>query len=359
LGLLLSGGVDSTLLLALAKKEGFTLPTYSIINTSREKSFGTKDYYYSRKASSLYSSDHHELEVDISLLKHFDDFITKMDQPIGDSAYLMTSEICNHASKSLPMGQAGMKVLLSGAGADEIFAGYNRHLAYYNYLKNKKSIELLAPITKIISNKLPTGFGHPLRKQFRLAKKWASSIDPSPLKTFNNYLTFNELNFGLPDNKHGITDENWYGWALDYEKNNYLVSDVLALSDKASMLHGIELRVPYLNERLVAYLNAFQPEQRIRFGQKWILKEILNKYGGKIFVKRRKEGFGLPLSSWLFDKKARHLWEIFEPNHLIFDFLDKSLFNKIVDQQKRKVDDHGPLLWSILVLARWIQQNFQ
>ncbi|MCK5368896.1 MAG: asparagine synthase (glutamine-hydrolyzing), partial [Cyclobacteriaceae bacterium] len=353
LGLLLSGGVDSTLLLALACKEGLTLPTYSIINSEVDKSFGTKDYHYSRLAASTYSSEHHEIEIDISLLNQFEEFIEKIDQPIGDSSYLMTSEICGNASKS-------MKILLSGAGADELFAGYNRHWAFYKYLNNKKILDILNPFIKSISKLLPSGFPHPLRKHFRLIKKWSDSFDKSPSLTYLNYLMFNEFSsFGNELNHQYEDNSDLFAWALRHDQNNYLISDVLALSDKASMLHGIELRVPYLDEKLADYLAKIHPTSLIEKGQKWILKELLKKHGGRKFVNRPKEGFGLPLSNWLFDKRIAHLWELFESQEsTIFNYLEKKKFDHLVSQQKRKTEDHGPLLWSILVLGHWLQRNF-
>lgn len=352
LGLLLSGGVDSTLLLAMAHKEGFKLPTYSIVNSKNERSFGTNDYYFSRIASEIYSSDHHELVVDVSLFDRFEEFIATMDQPIGDSSYLMTAEICREASKS-------MKILLSGAGADELFAGYNRHWAFYKYLINKQALNVVAPLLNPFLNNLPTGIQHPLRKKFRLLKKWSRSYDPSPQSTYNKYLTFDALNSHLSVLDENEDEKNWIGWALEHDQSNFLISDVLALSDKASMLHGIELRVPYLNEKLRTYLNSHQPDERIKYGQKWMLKNVLKKYGGKKFVNRPKEGFGLPLSNWLFDPRVVHLWNpVNSKNHVIYEFFDKNIVKKLVNQQKQKVEDHSQLLWSILVLSHWINRNF-
>lgn len=362
LGLLLSGGVDSTLLLALSKKEGYSVPTYTIINSQEDRSFGTKDYKYSRMASVAYGSDHHELEMNISILEQFDDFIEQMDQPIGDSAYLMTSEICKNAADSQfhRDGEAGMKILLSGAGADEYFGGYNRHWAYYNYLKYKQIIDITLPVLNPSLNLLPSGFTHPLRKKFKLVKKWLKSYDQSPQKTFLNYLMFDEFKLSLNefddlDNKN----TNLLSRALEHDQNNYLISDVLALSDKASMRQSLEIRLPYLDEKLTAYLSTINSNALMEKGQKWVLKNILVKHGGKKFINRPKEGFGLPLSSWLFDKRVAHLWEIFESkDSLIFQYLEKQKFDFLVNQQIQKAEDHGPLLWSILVLAHWLQRNF-
>ncbi len=227
LGLLLSGGVDSTLLLALAHKEGFTLPTYSIVNSEADNSFGTKDYIYSRLAAKTYNSEHHELEIDISLLDSFDDFIEKLDQPIGDSSLLMTSEISKYASESLPNQQNGMKILLSGAGADELFAGYNRHWAFFNYLKYQGLLKNLQPLLSPVCKLLPTGFPHPFRKQFKLLRKWSDAYDKSPKQTFINYLSFNEfkeMNSQADDEINNQNQDDLMTWALNHDRNYYLVS---------------------------------------------------------------------------------------------------------------------------------------
>ncbi len=362
LGLLLSGGVDSTLLLAIARKQGFTLPTYTIVNSKSDRFFGTKDYHYSRMAASKYASEHTELEMDISMLDQFDHFIEGIDQPIGDSSLLMTSEICGNASTSSKEGHGGMKILLSGAGADELFAGYNRHFAFHKYLNHKRTLDVLAPYLKPIVNLLPSGFPHPLRKSFRHAKKWWKSMDSSPVNTYRNFLTFNEL--VADGHKSEFIDQfddntDMFGWALQHDQNNYLISDVLALTDKASMLHGIEMRVPYLDENLAHYLTGIPPSTLIKNGRKWILGDLLIQYGGRKFVNRPKEGFGLPLANWLFNKKIRHLWELFESKEsIIFNYVEKNKFDFLVNQQKQKAEDHGPLLWSILVLGHWLQRNF-
>ncbi len=352
LGLLLSGGIDSSLLLALARKEGFTMPTFSIVNSRSDLSFGTKDYEYSKLAAKTFTSEHYEIEMEIGILDQFHDFISTVDQPIGDSSYLMTSAICKNASES-------MKILVSGAGADELFAGYNRHRAFYHYLNNKKIINFLIPLLKPVIGSIPTGRKIPYRKWLRLLKKWSGSCHKNPEITFHNYLVFNDLKSENIFTEKAGNDKNKLQWALDFDRNNYLVSDVLALTDRASMLHGIEVRVPYLDENLVKYINGFHPATLLKYGQKWILKEILKNNGGKKFVGRPKEGFGLPLSGWLLDKRADYLWEIFRTgDNMIFDFVDRGEFDRLVNQQKRGIEDHGPLLWSILVLGHWLDRNF-
>ncbi len=127
-GLFLSGGVDSTLLLALLQPEGGPpVPTFSLAHEKRDRSFGTRDAYFARQAAQQYGAYHQEVSVTSDLLEeHFDAFIRRTDQPVGDSGAFMTYVLSQTAAR--------VKVVLSGAGADELFGGYHRHWAYYQYL---------------------------------------------------------------------------------------------------------------------------------------------------------------------------------------------------------------------------------
>ena len=199
----------------------------------------------------------------------------------------------------------------------------------------------------------------PLRKQLRMIKKVARDFDNSPAITFKNFLSFNEMKAAHDESPTFTSKDRWLKWALNHDLSNYLVSDVLALSDKASMQHGLELRVPYLSEELVNYLQNGRSEYLLKNGRKWILKDLLTKYGGKEFAARTKEGFGLPLSHWLMDKQVKHLWEFTAYNDdPVFKFLDKDLLDSLILQQKQQKADHGPLLWSVLVMAHWLNHHF-
>ena len=256
-----------------------------------------------------------------------------------------------------------MKILLSGAGADELFGGYNRHWAFYQYLKNQHLIKVLGPLLKPFANHLPTGFSHPLRKQLRLAKKLFQNFDHSPENTFQNFLTFNELSEigeSIASSSENIdTARNWLSWALAQDIENYLINDVLALSDRASMQHGIELRVPYLSEKLAATIQNSNPEYLFRDGRKWILRQILTRHGGKLFADRTKEGFGLPLGHWLTEERVEHLWEfVHNPEHRVFGFIHQDFIKSLLREQKRRKADHGSFLWSVLILAHWLDYHF-
>ncbi len=355
LGLLLSGGVDSTLLLALAREEGYSVPTFSIVNHKSDVSYGTEDYKYARKAALQYRSDHTVIEVDDTILGGFNEFISQMDQPVADSGAWMTWLICQKASESV-------KVVLSGAGADELFAGYNRHRAYYWYLRHHKEVKALMPAIRFTGSVLPDGRNFPLRKRVHLYKKWAQSIDSDPVVTWNRMISTPEYmdinNIGLwPD----MMNTNAYmRHALENDRLQYLISDVLAISDRMSMQSSLEMRMPYLDGALSDFARSISPEILLMHGGKGILKEILKTYGGKKFAFRKKEGFGLPAGNWFRNKKHDYLWGLFSGNdHLIFDFVKQEEILKMIERHRGGAVDLSQKLWSVLVLGHWLAKEFE
>jgi asparagine synthase (glutamine-hydrolysing) len=351
-GLLLSGGVDSTVLLALAHKNGISMPTFSVVGSEKENASGTEDGKYSRIAASLYKSNHHELLIDRTVLKGFDDFIDSVDQPIGDSSYLLTSEICKYASGS-------MKVLLSGAGADELFGGYNRHWAFFKYLEHRKLLDHTVPVLQSALRVLPEGFPTSWNKKVGYLHKLIKSYDSSPERTWMNFIAFNDfVNNSMPSGGLGPST-SWMDWALLHDRNHYLVSDVLALTDKASMLHGLEVRVPYLDDRIINYLGRIDSRLLMKHGRKWVLRNILIDNGGARIANRAKEGFGLPLGSWLNDKNYNYILRpLLRTDGMIFEFIDKQISDRLICQHQEGRKDNSPQLWSLLILAHWLERNF-
>ncbi|MDF9795010.1 asparagine synthase (glutamine-hydrolyzing) [Catalinimonas alkaloidigena] len=362
-GLLLSGGVDSTLLLSLIKEQGaHPVPTFSIINSEKEAAFGTRDYYYARKAAELYGSRHYELTLESQMLrKHHQDFLTHIDQPVGDSAAFMTFMISAEVKKL-----AG--VALSGAGADELFAGYNRHQAYRQYLRYYDIVVKFSGFVKNGTNCLPTGFAHPLRKQFRLLKKLGQSMEKDPALTFIN---FTAQTSGLQNSQQlsslknseagGHTDfeERWLRAALEHDLSNYLPADVLALSDNMSMAHSLEMRMPYLDLPLTNYVRSLPAGFRMKHGKKWILKRLLEKRGGKVFSTRSKEGFGLPFGQWLHHDETEYIRHSLQRREqLIYEHISYEQVQYMLQAHLQKKKDYNQGLWAVWMLASWLEIHF-
>lgn len=291
----------------------------------------------------------------------FDEFIGVLDQPIADSAALLTYYLSARVKPKI-------KVALSGAGADELFAGYNRHRAFYHFLKNRRKAKLLLYLFKQTAQLLPTGIAHPLRKQFYLIRKLAYKIEPNnPAQTFLNFTTMDRQlqqallpPFTAPATHSSTSNhENLLRWSLEQDLHHYLVSDVLAMTDKTSMARSLEVRTPYLENYLQAFISNLPPELLFKNGQKWILKRILNQYQGQELTNRPKEGFGLPLGNWL--KQAQNEWlfqELTNPQHILFNYIGFMPTQQIVQAHLKSRHDFSAELWALLVLAGWLNKHF-
>jgi len=362
IALMLSGGVDSTLLLSLIKSLGaHPVPTFSVINTKQEASFGTEDYIYARQAAAKYGTQHYELQLESPMLNdHHEAFLASIDQPVGDSAAFMTYLISAEIKKV-----AG--VALSGAGADELFGGYNRHQAFAQYLQNYQAFKRFHPLLKSGAGLLPTAFAHPFRKQFRLLKKLGNSLHADPAQTFINFISQERLagnretdhNFAPATDGEQAFDEGWLGAALEHDLQHYLASDVLSVSDQMSMAQSLEMRMPFLDVPLSNYVRSLPATYRLQQGKKWILKSLLNQEGGKVFTKRKKEGFGLPISYWFREEKQARLLDSLLPHkQLIYEYIDYNLVQSLRQAHLSSKKDYGSELWNIWILASWLKLNF-
>jgi len=340
-GLLLSGGVDSTLLLAMTRHElGTTgLETYTM-NCG-------EDAVWAKKAAVQFNSQHHEINVNLESLQQLDDFLSQTDQPIADSGAFATFLVAQEAGKN-------SNVLFSGAGADELFGGYNRHRAYYYYLTNKKKVLLAKRLGKLLGTRklVPDSVGQLL-----------AGAHSDPQQTYRNFLE----NYAVCKNDNDI-ERLWQKQeslinnmeqALVYDSRNYLVDDVLAITDNATMQQGIEARVPYLYDDVVGCADSISVEEKMKNRGKGPLKQLLIEYGGTMYTKRPKLGFGLPLANWFRDKKTYQLWDFLREDAPIFQYLPKQDISSLVDQHQRHKANNGMQLWSILVLENWLGKFYK
>ena len=358
IGLYLSGGIDSTLLLSKIHKLGHkNFPTFTIANSPEEQAFGTSDFEYSRRASKMFQSDHHEITVHTDMLQQLPAFVKMIDQPIGDSALFLTHVISSNASNSI-------KVALNGAGADELFAGYNRHSAYKSYLNHLLHRNLAIKLIKGTYNILPDGGNHSLKKVFRLWNKFTGMMDVDPIKTCHNFSSseyFIEKNIAsnMLEEKEYEDISYYLYYCLRNDRTKYLISDILALTDKMTMRSSIEARVPYLDQDLRKFVESINPSILLKNGRKWILKEILRKNGGEAFLQRPKEGFGMPFGYWLKQASNKNfIDQLVNKNHPIYEWVPYTTIKNLVDLHLSSKRDCSSELWSVLLLMNWYENEF-
>lgn len=340
-GMVLSGGADSSLIYALWYEEtGVALPTYTAV---LDKKYQNKysDPYYAKKLHNKYPSLHQEVTASFSKVQeNWTSYITSLDQPIGDSASLLTWLIAKEATSQV-------KILLSGAGADELFGGYQRHLAYKKFLEKESTFRWIAQsgMYKV----MPANY----RKLFDSIENTVEGtyIQMSSLEKIDNQFLNSLLQKYPRSNNH-------FKNALEWDQKMYLINDILKVHDNACMAHGIEGRSPYLAFELIALSKSMTEQQHLELcGKQWIKEALINRGLAKI-AKRKKLGFGLPLQEWA--KEPDFLDWIKQPLRNFEQEWGASLPEKMcnLSLHPEKAQNRDFLqLWNIMVLASWLTQK--
>ncbi len=352
-GLLLSGGIDSSLLLAQLYSLGIkNFPVFSVVTSENYKNYGTNDAYYAGKAARLYEAEQHVLTLDPSVINSFPDYVQTIDQPVADAAGWLTWLISLQAGKYV-------KTIFSGAGADEYFAGYNRHTAFHHYMK-------IAPVGTPLLNKLaifPETRNIPLRKGFRLLNKLLESVDNTPQKTWSNFISFNKFKNGFVKQSVLRPEKADFSFdlsnALAHDRNNYLPYDVLKITDNASMAASLEVRLPYLDRQLTSYIQSIPADMLLKHGSKWILKTLLKNKGGYVLTQRSKEGFGIPMNKWLLSPSGKPLTDMLQrADNLLYEYMDRTAVMQLLNEHIHMKRDYSGELYSLIVLSAWLEREF-
>ncbi|WP_057936898.1 asparagine synthase (glutamine-hydrolyzing) [Algoriphagus resistens] len=337
-GMQLSGGADSSLLYAVWYREtGIPLPSFTI---QVEQKFRRKyaDGNAASRFAKQFPSKHHPMEITQTIFwENWDDYLKSVDQPIGDSAGFLNWMIGKEAKKSV-------KVLISGAGADELWGGYQRHKAFDAYQKNKDSLLRFQGILR----KLPLG---------RNYHKFITGIDQDPLKTFLDFSGLDTIPQDLAGVYEGIFDPNLpeYTQILDFDRKVYLVQDVLKIQDNALMAHSVEGRSPYLDKSLLELWKNVKDEELLK-GKPWI-RRFLDEFDLAWIADRKKVGFGLPLQEWFaengeFSKRVFSSIKAFEKSHgELFPMKMRLLANR----PERGAKFHFLTLYNLFLLAEWVK----
>ena len=210
---------------------------------------------------------------------------------------------------------------------------------------------------------MPTGFHHPFRSQFRLLKKFGQNLNTDPQETFLNFTrsSFFSANDSraLPVSPTKDFINEHLTFALRHDLHNYLVSDVLAINDRMSMAHSLEMRMPFLDEEVVNFTHQLPATFKLQKGKKWLLKFLLHRLGGKIYT-HRKEGFGLPFGAWLHNKSAFHkISPYLEDEQLpVYQFVTFSKVQQLLQQHRKRQEDQSQNIWALLTLSAWLIHQY-
>jgi asparagine synthase (glutamine-hydrolysing) len=364
LGALLSGGLDSSLVVALmARAASGPVKTFSIGFNNPE----FDELSHARAVAERFSTDHHELVVEPDVEKTVAFLTSRLEEPFGDSSMVPTYQLCQ-------MARRFVTVALSGDGGDELFAGYDR---YRIHLKRKK-YDLLPPwmggyFRRHIFHKLPAGFrgrmlaynaSLPSRERYLDSIAFLPAFDRERSLFTREFLAWTgehqDPAAGHKDYYDAAPALDTLGRLLYLDTKTYLAGDILTKVDRMSMLNSLEVRGPFLDHILFEWVAQLPSHLKLRMGnQKYILKKLAERVGipAKV-LNRPKQGFAMPLVHWWRKELSDGMLGILtEPRTLQRGYFNGPAVRNLISEHTTGRRDRSAALWLLLIFELW-HRNF-
>lgn len=365
--LFLSGGLDSSAVAYEAIHQGANIHSaYTISYSKKDQQLDgqSSDLFYAKKIAKQLKLDLRIIEAESDFINLLPDLIPFMEDGISDPAAINTYLICKSARED------GIKVMLSGQGADEYLCGYRRYLAE-QYLETMPSLfkRFLYITGSLLPNSLPGSLNAFVRRIKRLALAasqtenerlcgyfmWDSPERIKKLFKDSGQLSpGNDLLFFFEKNKHLATTDK----LLVADQQFDLLALNLAYSDKMSMMVGVEARVPFLDFELVKLMNSLPADMKIKGNtQKYILKKVMEGKLPNEVIYRSKAGFALPIRSW-FKEENSFVKYYFNRERLgKQDIFNVEEIMALYQEQLLGIKDNSYILFAILCQQIWLQKN--
>jgi len=373
----LSGGLDSSLITAIAARQGHRIDGYTISFREEDQKLEAMpdDLFYARKIAKAYGIKLHEIEIAPDVAEMLPQMVAVLDEPIGDAAAINAFLICKAAR------EAGVKVLLSGMGADELFGGYRKHLACMVAAKYRRLPGFIRNgIVRPAVDRLPVARKNRGYRTIRWAKRFLAFADMPEEAAFRRSYSHcgvaefhGLLNPDLHDAVDRLIDEhaeiyNQYRMAnCGDQVNSMCYTDVrhflpglnLAYTDRASMAASTEVRVPYVDREVAAAAFAISGGRKIeRWETKAVLKKVAEPYLPKEVVYRPKGLFSAPLRAWIRRDLQTMVEDLLMAGRMAQSgFLNAAYLRRLVDEDRAGRADHSKEIWQLMTLESWLRQQ--
>ena len=352
LGVFLSGGVDSSVIAACARRAG-RVQTFSI-------AFDDPRYDESGHAAAVakqLGAAHHSFRVSPDAITDLPKLAAVFGEPFGDSSALPTHYLARETRRHV-------KVALSGDGGDELFGGYDRYRAMR--LGRRLAPLAVGPITAVARR---LAGGHP-KSRLTQAGRLLASLGRPDAERYAGYLrlfddaTLSELWPSVPSN--GLADalpvqfdrlhhgRDAVQSALAVDRITYLPDDLLVKTDRCSMLHGLEVRSPFMDPDVVTFAAGLTTDQLLKGGPKRMLREAFADDLPAWVFKRKKMGFAVPVGDWFRGPLRAMLRDtLFAAHAFGRSHFDMAVVQRLVDEHESRRVDHGQRLYALLMLELW------
>jgi asparagine synthase (glutamine-hydrolysing) len=362
-GLLLSGGIDSGLLLALMNLNGSSWPTYTV---GYGASFADDELTSAAETARVLGSKHTSVAITKSTFEEaLPRIVASLEEPIATSSIVPMYFVCQRARQDV-------KVALVGQGPDELFGGYRRHLGVrYRALWAGLPAWLRGPISTTVAA---------LPRNETLKRGVHSLAIPDRMRRYQNVLSllpgdqieglFEE---GLLPSDTGDTILNCWediselmestdelGGLQFLELRSTLPDELLMYADKLSMAHALELRVPFVDKEIVEYVERLPANFKVRNGsRKWLHRQVCRTFLPESIVKRPKRGFASNVvDEWfrnVFDNKMAD--SLLDSGSRIYQYLRPQAVRKLFVQHSAGRHDNHKILFSLVILEEWLRAH--
>lgn len=357
LGAFLSGGVDSSLVVALMAKEmGRSVSTFSI--GFEEPAFN--ELPYAGIVAKQYGTDHHELIVGPQSCDLIERLVGHFDEPFGDASAIPMYHLSKLASETVV-------VALSGDGGDELFAGYDRYRVDLERHRYEHWPRCIRQAFGMASDTFPEGFP---------AKNLLRNISlPGRSRYLDNVSYFTPVRFKkllMPELYHTVSNdleaeaimmrhfkaasnEPWLSQLQYLDTKTYLPADVMTKVDRMSMAHSLEAREPLLDHVLFEYVAKLPVSMKFRDGtSKYLLRKVAQKYLPAEILQRKKQGFGVPLEFWFKEDLKQYMHDVlFDEPTRTRGLFDQVEISRLVQQYEGGRRELAAPIWMLLVLETW------
>ena len=362
-GLLLSGGIDSGLLLALMNLAGDSWPTYTV---GYGLTFADDELADAEETARILKSKHTSVSITRSIFEEaLPNIVVCLEEPIATSSIVPMYFVCERARQDV-------KVALVGQGPDELFGGYRRHLgvrygAYWGGLPSWMRAPFSSAIAALPRNETLKRGAYSLAIPERMARyQHVLSLLPGDQVDglFQDGLL--EQNSGDTilkcwDSMTDLMSETDELGGLQFlEVRSTLPDELLMYADKLSMAHGLELRVPFLDKEIVEYAERLPANLKVRNGsRKWLHRQVCRDYLPESILKRPKRGFAMNVvDDWFRGAIDGRMSEtLLDEKSKIYEYLRPSAVRELFEKHSSGQEDNHKMLFSLVVFEEWLRAH--
>jgi asparagine synthase (glutamine-hydrolysing) len=364
LGVLLSGGVDSSTVAALAvQASSEAVKTFSI--SFAESSFDESSY--ARAVAKFLGTDHHEERLSANLAANLVGEIGSwMDEPFSDPSLVPTYLLSRFTRKHVT-------VALGGDGGDELFAGYamyRGHRWVENYLKIPKAVRsgIVEPLIGLLPVKTRNlSFDYKATRFITGAKYdpvarhhvWFGSFNPAEQETLLTPAVLHNTDADIYQDARRMLAECDSADVVEQmqslDTRLYLAEDILTKVDRASMAVSLEVRAPFLDPRVAEFAAGLPPSYKLQGRKtKYVLKRAIEADLPPFVTRRGKKGFGVPVAEWLKNRLRPLARDLLSPDRVRrAGVFNPEYVTRLQDEHERGVANHRKLLWTLLMFELW------